>query len=580
MYNFVHLLDLCTLAYQLHSQTLIWPMDPYYEQWSSELLKRQQLARRKEFMREVHRVATPANPNYIGCRGPAKLNSAPASNEGLDPVIADYNQINPWRPGLTRQNKEQEGWILYNTPKVITNRIGTVSVAYYDPAWHPLLSSLNIQRPAPPPGTILPPATDLLYCFEGGTGGLAKVPPAWSMMGFVLAREDDTVPPPRPYDLYIVFRGSRSGDPRFGTALASNKGNPDWVTDMNFGLGAYTIEANPEISQRGHVSPGFAFCMHTMLPNIMKCLEDIQRAKQNAPRAIYVTGHSLGASLAVHFTSAILLGSTYHWNAPLPPTANVGPDDGMPVAIRPWPWSNMLLTPFALPVVGDAEFSEAFNRTLASIRIFIEGDPVTLEYRHYPVGFRYGIDTDKLQSTEEEKKKLGAYFSGARHEPFNIRRYLIKDQQKVGKLPDPLPGTFPSDEPWKVFETFKGLIKELSLSVHYTRVDQILGTRFNVRLLQYLEILEAITKANEEKQLITELRKAIGEIIENSITNSFLANRLMSLVFLCEKFRDRLASNRAQFLGSCLVLSLASKMSLSEARQLLEGKSFAQVYLQ
>ena len=40
MYNeLVYLLDLCTLSYQLHSQTLIWPMDPYYErighrQWS------------------------------------------------------------------------------------------------------------------------------------------------------------------------------------------------------------------------------------------------------------------------------------------------------------------------------------------------------------------------------------------------------------------------------------------------------------------------------------------------------------------------------------------------------------------
>jgi hypothetical protein len=28
----VYHLDLCTLAYQLHGQSLIWPMDPYLEQ--------------------------------------------------------------------------------------------------------------------------------------------------------------------------------------------------------------------------------------------------------------------------------------------------------------------------------------------------------------------------------------------------------------------------------------------------------------------------------------------------------------------------------------------------------------------
>jgi hypothetical protein len=30
-HTLVHLLDLCILSYQLHSQTLIWPMDPYNE---------------------------------------------------------------------------------------------------------------------------------------------------------------------------------------------------------------------------------------------------------------------------------------------------------------------------------------------------------------------------------------------------------------------------------------------------------------------------------------------------------------------------------------------------------------------
>jgi hypothetical protein len=39
----VHLLDLCILSYHLHAQTLIWPLDPYYECSTPE-------KRRMEFM--------------------------------------------------------------------------------------------------------------------------------------------------------------------------------------------------------------------------------------------------------------------------------------------------------------------------------------------------------------------------------------------------------------------------------------------------------------------------------------------------------------------------------------------------
>ncbi len=47
-HQLVHLLDLCTYCYQLHNQTLIWPMDPYYDQFSG--IK----GRRNGFMAEVH----------------------------------------------------------------------------------------------------------------------------------------------------------------------------------------------------------------------------------------------------------------------------------------------------------------------------------------------------------------------------------------------------------------------------------------------------------------------------------------------------------------------------------------------
>jgi hypothetical protein len=45
--HYVYLLDLCIFSYHLHNQTLIWPMDPYYEQLSSQKLR---FGRRKDFM--------------------------------------------------------------------------------------------------------------------------------------------------------------------------------------------------------------------------------------------------------------------------------------------------------------------------------------------------------------------------------------------------------------------------------------------------------------------------------------------------------------------------------------------------
>jgi hypothetical protein len=428
-HQLVHLLDLCTYCYQLHNQTLIWPMDPYYDQFSG--IK----GRRNGLMAKVHEYAA-AQPKSSLLRGPGCLLSM-ITNKDLDPILSDYSKINPWQSSAVRPNRETEGWILYSTPKEITDRISEAWLVCYGKAGFPravlLPSKIPVQRPAIAAGT------DWLYCFEGGTGAIPRKTKhaAWSLMGLVLAREDETAPnppPDRPYDLYIVFRGSRSGDPRALKALMKEKGNPDWVTDMDFGAGSGVVANNSEISETGNVSPGFAACVSTMLPTVMVCLEDIQRRKKYAPRTIYVTGHSLAAAVAVHFTSAVLLGGKYGYTRP-PKTFNVL--DEMPENIRTWPWSSTQLVPFALPVVGDESFRDAFDITLACRPVYLSGDPVTQRLRWYAVGLPYRLVPESVSNLDQR----GGRISALRHEPFNIRKYLLKDLEEKGiKLHGPPKG--------------------------------------------------------------------------------------------------------------------------------------------
>jgi lipase (class 3) len=548
----VYLLDLCTYSYQLHNQTLIWPMDPYYEQWSSNWMERFRSSRRKEFISQVHKVALPSNyPRY---RGPASLNGW-TSNLDLDPIISDYFQINPWRPSVARPNKELEGWILYHTSPEITDRIATVHMACYDqgPGRPSPIVRRGLQRPADVPAG---PGTDWLYCFEGGTGVIDKTVAAWSLLGLVLAREAPVHGNPTPYEIYIVFRGSRSGDPRMVTALSFGTGNPDWVTDMNVGLGQGAVQKIPEISATGSVSPGFAACVHTMLPTIMACLDDIQARKKYAPRRITVTGHSLGAALAVHFTSAIRLGTTYGWDKK--PTS-------MPLAIRAWPWDAMELVSFALPVVGGKSFQHAFDTTVVSRRVFLEGDPITQTYRLLPVGYPHAIDPEKLDSTATTK--VGPTWSPLRHEPFNIRYYLIKDLEN-SQLNN---GPAPREEPWKIFKTFKEILAEQGAG----EVSQILGTQFSIRLGQYLDVLGAIMSGHQEKQLISRLRKAI---LEKEI--DALESWINEVASLYKESQELFQSDLADFFGLCLFLGLASKTTYRKAHDLLLRKPFVGLSLQ
>src|SRR5215472_4045820 len=129
-------LDLCILAYQVHNQSLIWPMDPYYEQ----LLKQSRSLseargedittdagrRRQEFMAQVvstfssrYRTVQPpkANADY---HGPGACVRWADSNATLDPIISEYERIDPWRPCFVRPLRHQEPWLVYNAPTELT----------------------------------------------------------------------------------------------------------------------------------------------------------------------------------------------------------------------------------------------------------------------------------------------------------------------------------------------------------------------------------------------------------------------------------------------------------------------------
>lgn len=345
-------LDLSTYTYQLFSQTIAWPFDPYYEQLGDG--RDAFIGRVKAWAETTGQAQATTDLGLGAYRGPGIL-SAFDNNDAHDPIIYQYSRLHPWSDTVSYPF---ERWTEYLTPSQVTGAV--------EQAWMctRARASTREDHEADVPGTVelheLAPrradsdadARDILLAFEGATGdkGEEGQPSSQSLMGFALLRFTS----PETYDVHIAFRGSRSGSAgraaREAFSTGEARGNPDWITDLG-----YREETRPHISTvEGHgVSRGMAQSISETLPQLFHCLDQVSVG--GAPTNIYVTGHSLGGALAQHFASAVLLGDRFSPGGP-----------GFPPSLAAWPWENLKLITFSAPRVGNEAWARALTERLES----------------------------------------------------------------------------------------------------------------------------------------------------------------------------------------------------------------------
>jgi len=344
-------MDLCILSYQLYAQSLVWPIDPYYEKHESGEARQAIMSRVRAWAGSGDARNLNTAPAQFGYRGPGRLQGFD-DNPLHDPILFRYDTLRPWLPSASVPD---ETWTILETPGAITGRIAEVHFCARPTGGEE--EAVHIQHVANAGGLAQNGARDLLIAFEGGTGdkGEPGQPASLSMMGFVLMRHINGT---NDYDVHIAFRGSRSGSLTRAARLAFSddeaRGNPDWITDLG-----YDFVAAPDISHVGEVHRGFAQSMRSMLPKLRSVFSFISgRAAGQPPRRIFVTGHSLGGGLAQHFVSAMLLGDGF------------GPS--MPEGLGAWPWDALKLVSFAAPVSGDRLWAETLTTEKLQERFFAE----------------------------------------------------------------------------------------------------------------------------------------------------------------------------------------------------------------
>ena len=391
----LYALDLCGLAYQLYNQSLIWPLDPFYEEWA-----RPGASRRDNVMALVHEAA--AGMEHL--RGPGATRGW-ATNTALDPILTDYRRMDPARCVITNDGSKHR--LMQTHPSIVGNLAETIVCEYRDMRGGHPVEPYFAQRLSQQPG-----ATDRLYTFEGGTGSIDGQPPAWSMLGLILDRTTANG-----YEVHIIFRGSQSGDAHRAAyqGFVSEFGNPDWVTDMEF---LQTV-SDPRIAPRGHVTLGLRDSIVSSLGTISRCLDDIASRRGVAPTKVHVTGHSLGGALAVQFASALSIGSFRQ--------TLQGP-------VREWPLDTIALTTFGAQKSGDGAFAHVLSERLDARRVWVHGDPIPEFPANEHVGTPIRLENGRIGTVN--------------HEPAVIRRTLLGELHWQNVTVD---ASLAEYEPWRDF---------------------------------------------------------------------------------------------------------------------------------
>jgi hypothetical protein len=455
----VYQLDLSIFSYQLYSQSLVWPFDPYYE----DVGDRSGLMRRvRDWAKTTGAAQLATDPGVEAYRGPGLL-AGFDDNTSHDPILYQYSRLHPWSSAVV--NALASKWTEYLTPARITRQIKDVYVCSRKQG------SAEADYLNGVPGTVefhplparradaAPDARDTLLVFEGGTGdkGEPGQPASQSLLGFALLRATGPsgTPAASSYVLHIAFRGSRSGSAQraFLEAWSSKdaRGNPDWITD----LGYREVRELPISASAGHeVSRGISTSLISSFPTLFGCLEQVAGGRAVAPTQITITGHSLGGGLAQQLASAVLLGADY------------GPTGGrMPASLRAWPWAQLKLITFSAPNVGneawaraltvdklrstfvDAGWGNPFDQRATGItdpeivprlnatdrpvayRVLIPTDPVTTDY--IPGGEPVGHSVYLSQPMPWDPLAVDA----SAHEPVELRKRMLATLRDDRALP-------------------------------------------------------------------------------------------------------------------------------------------------